>query len=106
MKNRIRELRQEFSMSTLDLAEKLGLSERTINNYENGKRDPSTNTLLKICEIFNCSLDYLMYKSNIKNIEEYNELLLQAIEKGLTKKDLNTIIEVWIKASKKNQDLN
>jgi putative transcriptional regulator len=41
MKNRIRVLRAERSMSQADLAEKVGVSRQAINAIENDRHDPS-----------------------------------------------------------------
>lgn len=41
MKSRVREYRQKLKMTQEDLAEKAGVSRKTINSLENGKYNPS-----------------------------------------------------------------
>lgn len=57
---RIKELRKERSWSQGDLAEKVGSDARQISRYENGKITPSTDAVVKIAEVFDVSLDYLL----------------------------------------------
>lgn len=60
-------LRKELNMSQAELAEKLGVSQQTISKYERGTREPDNETLAKLAEIFDCSIDYLLGRSNIRN---------------------------------------
>ena len=48
----------------------LGLAQTTIANYEQGKRFPDEQTLLKIADFFNVSMDYLFGRSEIKSCNE------------------------------------
>ena len=65
MKN-LYEIRKEKGMSQIALSVKLGVSQETISAYENGKAYPSVDVLLKLCEIFNVSSDYLLDRTDIK----------------------------------------
>ena len=69
MKNRIKELRCEKKIGQYELAEKLGLSQRSIAFYEGGQRDPNTDTLSKLADFFNCSIDYLFCRTSQKNYD-------------------------------------
>ena len=74
--NRIKKLREEFHMTQQELADKLNGAKSTIAMYENETRKPSMEVLLKLSEIFNCSIDYLLGKSDIKNPDLKNKLFL------------------------------
>lgn len=56
----IRELRKKQNLSMKELGALIGVSESTISLYENGKRQPDYDTLIKISNYFNVSLDYLL----------------------------------------------
>ena len=84
--NRIKYLRQELNMTQQELADKLDGAKSTIAMYENGNRKPSMEILIKLSEIFNCSIDYLLCKSDIRNPEEIDT---EKINIGLSKKDYN-----------------
>ena len=57
---RLRELRKKNSLTQAALGKKLGLSPSAIGMYEQGSREPDHYTLLKICDLFDVSTDYLI----------------------------------------------
>ena len=68
---RIREMRLEKNWTQKDLANKLGLKNETaIANYESGYSIPKDEIKSKMCEIFNCTMDYLMGRSEFKTVQE------------------------------------
>lgn len=69
--NRIKYLREECGMTQQELADKLGGAKSSVAMYENEERKPSLEVLLKLSEIFNCSIDYILGKTDIKNNNEY-----------------------------------
>ncbi len=72
---RIKELRKKFDLTQEELAIKLGLNNKSsISQYEKGDILPSDDIKLKMCEIFNCTLDYIMGKSDIRNPEEIKNI--------------------------------
>ena len=72
--DRIKKERENLSLSREDLAKKLGVSYSAIAMYEQGNREPNNDIILKMCEIFNCTVDYLMGKSEFKNYEDYKKM--------------------------------
>jgi len=62
---RLRELRGNHGLRQKDLADKLGLAQTTIANYEQSSRFPDEQTLYRIADLFGVSLDYLMGRSEI-----------------------------------------
>lgn len=56
----LRELRKDHGMTQADLAEKLALSPLTISAYECGRSSPDDDVKIKIAQIFDVSLDYLL----------------------------------------------
>lgn len=71
MMNRLKFLREEKGLLQEDIGKLLNLSGRAIGNYENGKRDMSPDTIIKLANFFNVSTDYLLGKTDIRN--ETNE---------------------------------
>lgn len=70
--NRIKLLREENSFTQQDLATRLECSKSVIGLYESETRKPSMEVLIKLSEIFNCSIDYIIGKSDIRNPKEIN----------------------------------
>lgn len=60
MKNRIRELRKENHMSQIHLSIELEVAQETVSAYENGKHYPSFQSLVKMSNLFNVPIDYIM----------------------------------------------
>ncbi len=71
--NRIKKLRKELKLTQEELALKLGLKGKSsIANYEKGMISPSDDIKLQMSKLFNCSIDYLMGLSDIRNSEKVN----------------------------------
>ena len=69
--DRIKELRTEKGYTQEELAKLLGLNAKSnIANYENGANAPSDKIKIKMCELFNCSMDYLMGNSDFRTDKE------------------------------------
>ena len=56
----IASLRMKAGMTQRELAQKLHIGPSAIGMYEQGRREPSVETLIQIADIFGVSLDYLM----------------------------------------------
>ena len=71
--NRIKNLREELNMTQQELADKLEGAKSTVAMYEKGNRKPSLEVLVKLSEIFDCSIDYILGKTDVrKPIENIN----------------------------------
>ena len=55
--NRLRELRAEHELTQAALAERVGVSRKTINTVENGVFVPSTLLALKLAQALGCSVE-------------------------------------------------
>ena len=66
----IRELRESLKLSQKELAERIGVSNVVLSRYELDDRKPDFDTLEKIADFFNVTIDYLLGRSDIKNPEE------------------------------------
>lgn len=72
--NRIKTLRLEKKLTQEDLASLLGLNNKSsISQYENGSIVPSDDIKIKICDIFNCPMEYLMGISDKKTPEKLDD---------------------------------
>lgn len=58
--DQIKELRKNAGMSQLQLAEKLNVGASAVGMYEQGRRTPAIEILVRLAEQFNVSLDYLI----------------------------------------------
>ncbi len=107
--NRIRELRATLGLTQEELALKLGLKGKSsIANYESGKISPSDEIKLKMCKLFNCSMDYLMGATGFKTSDDfyrqmdytfrdifYNKYVLLLSELGLSNNDIKNVLNIY-----------
>lgn len=66
----IKELRDEKDIKQKELALYLGVSPSTIGMYEQNRRTPDSEMILKLSDFFNVSTDYLLGKSTIRNPQQ------------------------------------
>lgn len=64
--NNLKDLRNKSKKSQQEVADYLGVSRQAYSHYENGKREPDLETLLKLGEYFECSVDEILRPSNEK----------------------------------------
>jgi HTH-type transcriptional regulator, competence development regulator len=76
----IAKLRKEKGLSQYELADRLGFSRGKLSNYEQGSRQPDYDTLKKIADYFNVSIDQLLgreekVKTKEDSLDEINKLV-------------------------------
>ena len=59
MKDRLKELRKALHLTQQKLADKLGVKQNTIAQYEMGRNEPSDAVIVSICREFGVSEDWL-----------------------------------------------
>lgn len=55
------------------LSESMGISTGNISDWKSGKSKPTAEALLKIADYFNVSVDYLLGRTDIKEINRSSE---------------------------------
>lgn len=63
---RIRNLREDMDKSQKDVAEYLNCSQVAYSYYELGRRDIPTETLVRLAKYYQCSTDYLLGLTDVK----------------------------------------
>lgn len=65
---RIKKLREERGMTQQNLADMLGVSQQAVAKWESEKEkaEPDSITMIKISNIFQVSLDYLLGRTNVR----------------------------------------
>ncbi len=64
---RLSSLRKKKNITQLELANKLFVTDKTISSWESDRTEPSLEMLVKLSEILDCSMGYLIYGDNPKN---------------------------------------
>lgn len=63
---RIREIREDYSITQQTIATLLNIGQRTYSDYESGKTRIPIDSLLILAKYYNVSLDYITGASDIK----------------------------------------
>ncbi len=82
---KLKTLRIKYGYSQRQVADKVDVSPSIISSYETGERTPSTDVLLSLSNIYNCSVDYLLGKQSaeppvILDTEGLTDKQIQAIK--------------------------
>lgn len=81
----IASLRKENGMTQLDLAEKMGVTDKAVSKWERDLSCPDVNTIPKLAEVFGISVDELMQikaesqSASKKNITPMVHMIMKAI---------------------------
>ncbi|MCA1021824.1 helix-turn-helix domain-containing protein [Halobacillus litoralis] len=67
LEQRLTYLRRLHKLSQYELAEKLGFSRGKYSNYEQGKRSPDYETLARIADFYDVTIDYLLGRTDEPN---------------------------------------
>lgn len=84
LSKRLRSARERKGLKQIQVYERTGINNKTLSGYENGVSEPDTDTLKKLSEIYEVSIDWLtnnkkesysLPESSIDNIIRETELL-------------------------------
>ena len=85
---RLKKLRKQVQLTQVEVAEKLGISQPAYASWERGVKKPTQENLVKIAQVLNVSVDYLVGNSGEKSDELDNiELLFRMNTNGLTEEE-------------------
>lgn len=105
--NRIIQKAQEMGLTGNEIGKLLGLKKSPLTDWKNGKSFPTTEQIIKLCEIFAVSADYILFGStnclsNDENILITNFQKLSAVDK----QEVLNIIEYKIYKSEEKEILS
>lgn len=90
---RIANLRKQANEKQEDLAKILNLNRGSLANYENDKRTPDMNTIIKIAEHYNTTTDYLLGLSDVITTDTDVKQVCEFI--GMSEKAVERIVNEW-----------
>lgn len=62
--DRLKELRENKNLMSKDFAKIMNVEPATVTNWEKGNRFPKEEILIKIADYFNCSIDFLLGRTD------------------------------------------
>lgn len=89
---RLKELRLKYGLSQAQVAKMANVTKVTISAYENGTREPSFGTLIRLARIYDVSTDYLLGAVkdptlDISGLTEDDAAVIRQLVKTLSKKN-------------------
>lgn len=90
--------RKKNQLTQLQLAEKLGITDKAISKWERGITMPDTSIMLELCNILKISVNELLSgeKLEMENINQKNEQLLLDLAKELEQKNKTVWRSMWV----------
>ena len=93
----IAECRKKAGLTQMQLAEKLGITDKAISKWERGMAMPDTSIMLELCDILGINVNELLSGERIdmENNNQKNEQLLLDMAKELEKKNKTIWTSMW-----------
>jgi len=101
---RIIQKSQENGLNGNEIGKLLGLKKSPLTDWKNGKSFPTTEQIIKLCEIFAVSADYLLFGNN-NNLSNEESTLITNFQKlsDTDKQEILNIIEYKLFKSKEKE---
>ena len=111
---RLKELRKTYGVSQEKLSKELSVSRSTVAMWESEKSQPDNNTLQKLADYFNVSVDYILGRTDDMNQNPGEENIsfddftyaMYNESKELTEEDKQALLGMARLLKKKKQDQN
>ena len=70
MKNNLKLLRKRAGYTQIAVQMRTGIEQALLSKFENGERVPPTETLLRLAEFYNVSIDYILCRTDVPEINK------------------------------------
>ncbi|WP_404989197.1 helix-turn-helix domain-containing protein [Clostridium culturomicium] len=87
----ISECRKENKLTQVQLAEKLGITNRAVSKWETGNSIPDASIMIELCEILNISVNELLCGKRLNEEENHVESEKNTLTMLVAKKDLENM---------------
>ena len=64
MQNRLKELRKSRGYTQISLQMQTGIEQALLSKFETGERVPPTETLIRLADFYNVSIDYILCRTD------------------------------------------
>ena len=68
MENRLYQLRKAKGLSQITVQMDTGVDQSLLSKFEKGIRIPPTETLMKLADFYNVSIDYILYRTDVPDV--------------------------------------
>jgi transcriptional regulator with XRE-family HTH domain len=104
--SKIRQLREKMGISQTEAAKRLGIVRTTYSNYEAGNREPDVDTIKKMAEFFEVSVDYLLGRTDDPKrvLKEQARQLIDMIDLELTNDEIIEQLDLYVDGIKVEEE--
>ena len=90
--------RKEQGLTQLQLADKLGITDKAVSKWERGIAMPDTSLMLELCEILKINVNELLSgeKISMENKNQKNEELMLDLAKEIAQKNKTIWTTMWV----------
>lgn len=87
---KLKELRKQQNLTQVQVSQYLNTTHQTYNNYENGKYEPSIDMLIKLADLYNTSIDFIVGRDRVNDVGYLNNTQIECVKmiKQLTETNL------------------
>lgn len=108
LSERLHNLLEELDMSQAELSKRSSVTEATISNFLNCKQLPKLEVVSKIADVLDVSVDYLLGKTNVRQIANDSMQIAASTKNGIDLSDIcdedkDTIMNIVRMARKKGK---
>ena len=64
MKNRVKDLREDYDLTQQQVADAIGITQRKYSYLETGTQQLPAEILLQLARLYNVSVDYILYETD------------------------------------------
>ncbi|MBQ6844245.1 MAG: helix-turn-helix domain-containing protein [Agathobacter sp.] len=94
--SKIKEARMKIELTQEQVAEALGVSRQTISNWETGKSYPDIVSVIKMSDLYEVSLDYLLKGKEAETMTNYINYLEESTNTVRSKQRFSKLIQIGI----------
>lgn len=70
MKNNLKALRKSHGYTQIAVQMKTGIEQALLSKFENGERTPPTETLIRLADFYDVSIDYILCRTDNPEINK------------------------------------
>ncbi len=70
MKNNLKLLRKQAGYTQIAVQMKTGIEQALLSKFENGERVPPTETLVRLADFYNVSIDYILCRTDVPEVNQ------------------------------------
>ena len=94
--SKLKEARLKINLTQEQVAEALGVSRQTVSNWETGKFYPDIVSVIKMSDLYEVSLDYLLKGKEAETMTKYMNYLEESTNMVKSKQRISRLIQIGI----------